>query len=239
VLPGFKRHELSARYDVDTVNEDEWHAYTGERTKQIVVDQLSRRHLPSDWLLNAGAGVYRIAGRSWREIPVDLFASPIKGRPCSVCASVDHLPFRAKVFGAIICVGEVLAYCNPPDVISEFSRVAAPNALLVCDFASSRSARYWFRSGYGRAADLVTDHYNGAPEKTWVYAPSYIESLLVLSGFRITKTLGTHTLSAMARRLGARTSIALRLQQRGEWFRLPNRWGDVMTIVAERHASST
>jgi SAM-dependent methyltransferase len=239
VTPGFKRHELRKRYDVVDIHEDRWHAYSGRKTAAILARYLSRGHARSNWLLNAGCGVYEISAVGWKEISVDLFTAPICGRRYSVCANVEQLPFRGSSVGGIVCVGEVLAYCDPATAIREFSRVLVPSGLLVCDFASSRSPRYWFRTPFGRAADLITDEYNGAPERTWVYDPGYITTLLESGGFVVGKTLGTHACSAIARRAGASPGLALRLQELLERLPLPARLADLTTIVASRSASAT
>lgn len=237
--PSFKRHELKQRYDVAAIDEDEWHAYCGAKTAEILDQFLSLFKAPANWLLNAGAGVYELGQLTWREVPMDLFTTPIWGRQFAVCASVERLPFRAGTFGAIVCVGEVLAYCDPAMAIAEFARIIAPTGILICDFGSSRSFRYWLKKPYGRAADLVTDHYNGMPERTWIYDPIYMNSLIVSSGFEIKATLGTHTWSALARRIGVSTPAALFMQRHLEWLRLPSAWADLTTIVAVRAANVT
>ena len=222
-----------------TITEDDWHSYTGEQTRKVIADQFATRNFALGWVLNAGAGIYALRAGKSQEVSVDLFVAPIRDHSFSVCATVERLPFRPQTFHAIVCVGEVLAYCDPAAAIREFARVAVPKGLLICDFGSSRSARHWLRRRYGRAADLVTDQYNGTPEKTWIYDPDYISALLVSSGFVIEETIGIHTFSAVARRIGVTASIALRLQRRCPWLSLPNRWADITTIVAARSASST
>lgn len=239
MTPGFKRYELRNRYDVACIREDGWHAYSGERTDDILARHLPTGNSCSNWLLNAGSGVYEIGAAGWREISVDLFAAPIRERKHSVCTSVERLPFKENSMGAIVCVGEVLAYCDPAAAIGEFARVMVPSGLLICDFASSRSPRYWFKKPFGRAADLITDEYNGAPERTWVYDPKYIQSLLRAEGFVIDEVLGTHTWSALARRAGASQLLALRFQELLGRLPLPARLADLTTIVASRSASVT
>jgi ubiquinone/menaquinone biosynthesis C-methylase UbiE len=54
-------------------------------------------------------------------------------REYSVCTSVERLPFRENSMGAIVCVGEVLAYCDPAAAIGEFARVLVRSGLLICD----------------------------------------------------------------------------------------------------------
>ncbi|MHB8524353.1 MAG: methyltransferase domain-containing protein [Limisphaerales bacterium] len=212
--PGFKREELRARYNVPEFEEDAWHAFSGARTKEILAGLLPKLECSTGRLLNAGAGVYKVCGAPWDEFSIDLFAVPILRRPRAVCGSVEHLPFQNGAFEIVVCVGEVLAYCDPAAAIREFARVLAPSATLICDFGSSRSIRYWFRAPFGRAADLVTDHYNGTPEPTWVYDPAYIKSVLAHFGFNIKFEIGTHTWSALARKAGLPITVALFLQQR-------------------------
>ena len=192
--------------------------------------------------LNAGAGSLldwrRIAGR---EVSVDLFESPIRTRPFSICCSVERLPFSRSSFGAIVSVGEVLAYCDPAAAIEEFARVSAPSGILICDFASSRSVRYWMRPQYGRAADLIVDEYNGAPERTWVYDPrEYIRTLLQSAGFEIKQAFGTHTWSSLARRIGVPPAVAYcHCRSNLSPSSSSGRWADLVTIVAERVSSAT
>lgn len=239
MVPGFRRDELRSRYDVVSFREDSWHAFTGERTARILARFLLEVNPASNWLLNAGAGVYEIGTGAWREIAVDLFVTPIRQRKHSVCTSVERLPFKKSSVGAVVCVGEVLAYCDPAAAIREFASVLAPSGLLICDFASSRSPRYWFRRPYGRAADLITDEYNGVPERTWVYDPDYVGSLLRDAGFQIREISGTHAWSALARRAGAAPEPALRFQRLLRRLPLPARLADLTTIVASRSASAT
>jgi SAM-dependent methyltransferase len=202
-----------------------------------IAQHLPLVHPSSKWMLNAGAGVYELGLGEWRETAVDLFDSPLKDRRYAACASVEHLPFRDRTFGAIVCVGEVLGYCDPAKAILEFARVLVPSGILFCDFASSRSLRYWWKPVYGRAADIVTDQYNGTPERVWIYSPAYLQELLQFSGFAIRSRIAIHTWSALAMRLGLDKSAAVSFQQLLEWLPSPKIWGDLMTIVAVRGAS--
>jgi SAM-dependent methyltransferase len=219
--------------------EDDWHAYTGDQTQKIIAEQVGAGKAPIKRVLNAGAGVYALPLCSQQEVSVDLFIAPIRAHSASVCATIEHLPFRDGTFDAIVCVGEVLGYCDPGTAIREFARLMTPDGILICDFSSSRSPRNWFRRPYGRAADLTVDEYNGAPEKIWFYDPKYICSLITFSGFIVKKKIGIHTISAVARRMGVARSTALRLQRAWSWLPSQNRWSDITTIVAVRSSSST
>jgi SAM-dependent methyltransferase len=230
---------LRLRYDISVIDEDVWHAYAGKKTAEVISHYLSITEVSPKLLLNAGAGVHEIQLAGWDEISIDLFTSPIRDRKFAVCASVEALPFQAHMFGAIVCVGEVLAYCDPAAAITEFARVLVPSGTLICDFGSSRSFRYWLKPSYGRAADLITDQYNGSPERIWIYDPAYVISVLASSGFVIKAVLGTHTWSALARRIGISSSAALLLQRKLERLSLPDKWADLTTIVASLASTET
>jgi SAM-dependent methyltransferase len=152
--PGFGRDDLRARYAVVTVDEDEWHCHSDAVTMATV-----RKYLPKafvtelGWVLNAGAGVSRLGFP--REISVDLFPEPIAGRQYPVCASIARLPFRSSSIDAVVCVGEVLAYCDPSEAISEFARVMRPNGRLIIDFGSTKSWRVFATPQHGVAATAL------------------------------------------------------------------------------------
>jgi SAM-dependent methyltransferase len=231
---GFRRHELKNRYDVKQIEEDEWHSYSGKNTEKIISNYLPSQIAETKYLLNAGAGVYKIGDWEWKEIVLDLFTNPIRDKSLAVCANIEQLPFRSQTFGAIICVGEVLAYCDPARAIAEFARIIEPSGILICDFASSKSIRYLFREPYGRAADIITDLYNGTPERTWVYNPRYIQELLNSAGFVITICETTHSWSALALRLGLSKVKAFMFQRYLSMVPFPKILADLVTIVAVR-----
>jgi SAM-dependent methyltransferase len=233
---GFKKSDLKARYDVETIHDDEWHSYSTLKTLEFLHQALPPKGARCI-CLNAGSGPGKLELKGWEEIPLDIFIPPIRGRNGAVCASVEALPFRLHTINAIICTGEVLAYCDPATAIFQFARALAPLGILICDFGSSRSFRYWFRSAYGRPADLVIDLYNGSAERIWIYDPRYIESLLTSAGLKVMMKWGTHTWSALARRVGLSMSTAVSMQRLMQRLQLPTAWADVVTIVAVRLAS--
>jgi SAM-dependent methyltransferase len=233
---GFKPHELAHRYDVESFREDAWHTYFGNKSAKMVTDQLASCESNSRFLLNAGSGVYQIGVNGWTEIAVDLFNAPIRGRQNAICANIEDLPFESEKFGAVVCVGEVLGYCDPAKAISEFSRVLTQAGILICDFGNSRSIRHFLKSHYGRSADLITDQYNGTPEPIWIYDQAYIRSLLISAKFDIKKVSGIHTWSAIARRFGISPQKSTSIQQRLDRLQLPAKLADVITISAVRCA---
>jgi SAM-dependent methyltransferase len=231
---GFSREELRKRYDVGAFREDPWHDYCGEQTRRIVSLVLSNGPSRSNLLLNAGSGVYRIDQPGWEETCVDLFEAPLGTGANTVCASIEALPLAEETFGAVVCVGEVLGYCDPQLVFSEFNHILERKGILVCDFGNSLSLRYKMRACYAREADIVTDEYNGTEERVWIYNPHFVRRLLKSSGFAVRQQYGTHTWSAAASRLGISKTRATSLQRSMQWISLPNRWADICTIVAEK-----
>lgn len=199
-----------------------------------MVAHLPLSHAASRLLLNAGAGVHELDIPLWDEISVDLFAAPLRKHRKAICADIEKLPFAVAEFGAVVCVGEVLGYCDPARAIAEFARVLAPRGVLICDFGNSRSFRYFFTPAYCRSADMIKDSYNGTAEYVWIYDPDYIRSLLGSCGFAVIRTIGTHSWSALSRRLGAVPQTAVRLQKMLDWLPQPASHADITTIVAVR-----
>jgi SAM-dependent methyltransferase len=149
---GLHRSELSVRYGTPISTEDPWHSYSGVQTAKILSHYLRPAETERAWLLNAGAGVYEVAPTEWREISLDLFEAPIRGRPYAVCGSIEHLPFADSVFAGVVCVGEVLGYCDPAKAIAELARTTRAGATLICDFRNSGGFRQWFSGSCGRAS---------------------------------------------------------------------------------------
>ncbi len=225
--------DLRSRYDVRFIREDSWHLHSESNTQRLVDLYLANSQFTPRRILNAGCGSHAIGSSAFEEVRLDLFMSPLIGRSTSVCASVTNLPFKPNIFGCVVCVGEVLGYCDPAAAISEFARVLAPSGLLICDFSSSLSFRHRFTKSFGRAADMITDRYNGAPEKIWIYNPKYICGLLNDCGFVVKSQTGTHLWSAVARRCALSPDVAVSIERRLGWLRAPSKWADLTTIVAE------
>jgi SAM-dependent methyltransferase len=177
--------------------------------------------------------VYQVVGKPWREIAVDLFEAPLQTHREGVCASILDLPFRDATFGTVVCVGEVLAYCDPASALREFARVLVPSGYVIVDFRSTRSARYWLTRSHGRAVDFVADQYNGSEEKTWVYDPSYMTALLKRFGFRVVRESTTHRWSSLLHRIGVPRRVAVRAERRLERVPFPSAWADLTTVVAQ------
>src|SRR5262245_3267412 len=137
--PGFRSDELEPRYATTSITEDAWHTFGDKRKHDFICRHLNRGPNQSPWLLNAGCGVHRIVADDWNEVCLDLFPQPIRHHPHPVRATVERLPFASSSIGAVVCIGEVLGYCDPTRALAEFSRVLEPSGALICDYGNSRS----------------------------------------------------------------------------------------------------
>jgi SAM-dependent methyltransferase len=236
---GLARRDIAVRYDVTDIREDAWHSYADAERIRLVKTNLADTRIAPRLILNAGAGVYSLKVSGWQEIRLDLFRSPLKGDPRSVCGTILNLPFSDFTFGAIVCIGEVLGYCDPAQAVPELSRVLAVGGLLIFDFASTRSPRFWLSSTYGRAADLITVDYNGCLERIWAYDPSYVRTLARQAGLSIICERRIMGWAAAIKRIGLKVETALYVEEKF------NRWigtaalGDLSIICARRSESET
>lgn len=229
------RAALSRRYDVSSMVEDAWHSDTDRTTRAFV-----RRTLDSvpvqrrGVIINAGCGVYELNAPGWTEVSIDQFCSPMQRRDRAICGDVHRIPIGSGRASAVVCVGEVLAYCEPATVVQEFARILTCSGILIVDHRSTRSPKYWGTPVWRRAADIVIDQYNGSDERTWVYDPSYIHGLLLTAGFQLQAQADTHGVAAIIRRASAPVAVALaidRLLAPIAGRLLP---GDLVTTIAVR-----
>jgi SAM-dependent methyltransferase len=210
---GFRPEDIAERYDVSEVTEDSWHKYSTNKTYASMQKWIDNRPVnPEQLVLNAGSGVYRLDWNNWTEIRLDLFPSPLEGDPSSVCGDLCRLEFKDNMFDAVVCVGEVLSYCNPSTVFSEIKRILKIGGIFIFDYGSTKSARHWFTKGYGRAADLVVVPYNGSPEKVWIYHPKYIEGILTDNDFYVKDVIGIHFWSCLLKKISIPTAVALKIE---------------------------
>lgn len=230
---GISIDDMQYRYDVPVFLEDSWHLKTEDRTNKIVCSALSRI-VSGGLVLNVGSGSYRIPAPHLNQVCLDLFRTPLHGQPAAVCGNAEKLPFRGDAFDAVVCVGEVIAYCDPIEVMKEASRTIKPGGVFVVDFGSTDSARFLLTKVRGRFADIVTVPYNGTAEKTWVYNYRYMRGILESCSFRIIKTFGTHAWSSLVYRMLGSTWAALLAEDVMGKISHPIGIADTITMVAKK-----
>jgi SAM-dependent methyltransferase len=145
-----------------------------------------------------------------------------------------NLPFATGSFGAVVCVGEVLGYCDPVKVLTEFARILEPGGRLIVDFGNTGSLRHIFTPSYRRAADLVVVEYNGSPERIWNYDPSYIESVLQSLQFKPAKRHGFYGWSVLLNRLGLASRASVAAERLLSQVPFSSRWSDLIMLVCDR-----
>ena len=148
------------------------------------------------------------------------------------------MPFSDAAFDAVVCVGEVISYCDPSRALAEFNRVLRDDGILIFDYPSSRSPRHWFKDRFGRAADIFRDEYNQTEEPIWIYSPSYMEDLLTQNSFEVREQAGTHLFSAIARRVGIPFSALAKLEQQFRFLGRTTALADVITVAAMKLSPS-
>lgn len=225
---------MARRYDVPEFGEDEWHKHCGERTRLLIA-----RWLPApgpEWrmMLNAGPGVYDVEAAGYEQYLLDLFTLPLKGRPQAVCGRIEQMPFTDGAFDVVVCVGEVIAYCDPARAFTEFNRVLREGGLLIFDYPSSRSPRHWFTERFGRSADIFRDEYNETEEPIWIYSPAYIKTLLDRNSFKVGARAGTHLLSSAAKRAQMPFNALAKLERRFHLMGRAVALADVITVAARK-----
>jgi SAM-dependent methyltransferase len=231
------RRDIADRYDVTDIREDAWHSYADAERSRLIKTNLADNRITPRLMLNAGAGVHSLKLPGWQEIRLDLFRGPLRGDPHSVCGTILNLPFSDFTFGAVVCVGEVLGYCDPAQAVPELSRVLAIGGLLILDFASTRSPRFWLSSTYGRAADIITVDYNGCPERVWAYDPSYVKTLVRKAGLSIIFDRRIMGWAAAIKRIGLRVGAALYVDAKFNRLIGTVALGDLSVICARRSES--
>lgn len=176
-----------------------WYDYT----KKVIYDFIiSNTLITNDMkILNAGSGgsTYGIIEEMYH---VDLAERQIKKFPRHYVSSIDHMPFENHFFDLAICVGSVINYNDALPVISEISRVMAPNSKLILEYERSLTGELLFKKGYGKSATIQIYDYNGQNNhKLWLYSDKYIESLLEATNLKVEKSILFHSISAVYNRI--------------------------------------
>jgi SAM-dependent methyltransferase len=162
--------------------------------------------------LNVGAGCIEYVIPGMTEISVDLFANPISDRPHPVCANVESLPFSNCSFDRVICLGEVLGYCDPQIAIKEMTRSLKPGGQIIFDYWSTRDIKKFITLSDRKAVDLFKDIYNGSEEVIWRYDGNYIREILDYNLIQIDQIHKIHNWSSVGKMLKMSDDVSLFLE---------------------------
>lgn len=111
-----------------------------ERDRRLVSEMLD--HLRGNRILEAGCGYGRITSLLSAEDSllvvmdreprmVHSVCQAIEKRLRGVAADIEHLPFREKVFDAVICVGVLMHLSHPLEALHQLAKVVKPGGRLL------------------------------------------------------------------------------------------------------------
>ncbi len=190
---------------------DIWHRHNYESLSSIVQRVLDASAGNQSYILNLGSGGTTYGVRSPHHFQLDLADRRLPRNGCSVVGNAETLPFAAESADIVLCVGEVLNYCDALAALGEFARVLKPGARLLVEFESSRSFEYVATSSFGKTQVFVNTTFQLQPERFWLYNPSYIASALEAFGLTVVSTFSFHSVTALVFRLFKSERIAMQL----------------------------
>lgn len=199
--------ETAARYNsLTTITDDDdfWHVRTKNEIRRYIQAFSYKNHqLIQHKILNAGSAGDSYGLQEENMMHVDVASRHIAHLPNSVVCNIENLPFEAKEFDLIICVGSVLNYCDPILVMKEFSRVLKEGGKLILEFESSRTFELLFTKSYGQSAVFVETFFDphGDKEMIWYFSDDYIFELASTYGFTKIQSKAFHILSPLVYRL--------------------------------------
>ncbi len=179
--------------------EDKWHIYNFKKIQQYL--EAIKDDCHGKLILNAGS-----AGESYgfpedKMIHFDLIDLKIKNKKLYLTGNIESLPFQNNYFDLIICVGEVINYCDAAKSINEFSRIMKIFGEVVIEFESSRSLELIFTKQFNASSIIRKTFYQGRQEKIWYYSEIYILNLLRAAGLEPNRTERFHMLSILVYRI--------------------------------------
>ena len=180
---------------------DKWYCYTYSQIFNYLT-AISKKYCFSQktLILNAGSGgnTYNIPGIHYH---IDIAEQKLKDIPHSYIGNIENTSFEDNMFDVCICVGSVINYCDAMMAIGEMRRVLKERGLLILDYDQSRSLEFLGTSHFGKTADIIETFNSGYIDKTWIYSPKYISSILKRQNFNILNINYYHLLSSLAYRI--------------------------------------
>jgi len=175
---------------------DLWYTYTHKYMRAYL-----RREAPAlqirdtTKILNAGSGgnTYGIGGEQYH---VDICWKNIAHLAHALQASIEEMPYADASFDGCICMGSVINYCDAEKALFELARVIRPGGFLIFDFDQSGCVDYIFTGAFRKDAAIINSDNSGFADRTWVYSPRHIRSILRAAGFAVQKREYFHILSS-------------------------------------------
>ncbi|GHU42485.1 hypothetical protein FACS1894111_06510 [Clostridia bacterium] len=173
--------------------DNNWHLYSQKQIAKYVCHQ---KFNPQYTILNAGSGGSDY-GLSNRMHHVDIAKNKIDHFAQYTVSGVEKMPFQSASFADVICVGDVINYCDARAAIAEFARVMKPFGQLILEFESSWGYEHQKSNAYKKPAAVTALSYGGEMQNQWLYSPDYIKKILHDFGFQVTDVFCFHILSSL------------------------------------------
>lgn len=154
---------------------DKWYTYTHQQIEKYIGEFVRKYPVNSSAkVINMGSAgnEYGIPGEHYH---VDIAEKRIKHCLHYFAGSAEDLPFSDNYFDTGLCVGSVINYCDPLQVIAEIGRVLKPNACFVLDFEQSRSYQFIGKC-YNCSSHIITSFNSGIADDIWVFSERLIRS---------------------------------------------------------------
>ncbi len=194
-------------------NEDKWHQYNFSEIKKFLLPTRDKYSNTNTIILNAGSGGQNYGFNEVQMYHIDIVDAKIKEKVNYIVGDIQQLPYVADFFNLVLCVGEVINYCDAQKSISEFARVLKIGGEVIIEYESSRTLELIFKKEFNSSSVIINTFYRGKQEKIWYYSESYISNLLSTYGFEITRIDRFHLLSIFVYRITKSQNFAAKFSK--------------------------
>lgn len=187
---------------------DLWYQYTYSQISRFLKKVSKKYNFTKNMdILNAGSGgnSYDVPGKHYH---VDIAEQKLKNIPNSYIENIENLSFPNKKFDVCICVGSVLNYCDALAALAEISRVLKHGGILILDYDQSHSFEFIGTPYFNQKACIIETFNSGYIDKTWIYSPEYISSILRYNNFNILDTQKYHIITLFIYRITHNENMA-------------------------------
>lgn len=179
---------------------DKWYTYTHQQLINYITKFIKKNPVDSSTkVINIGSAgnEYNIPGEHYH---VDIAEERIKHCAHYCVGSAENLPFPDNYFDTGLCVGSVINYCDPLQVIAEIGRVLKPNAKFVLDFEQSRSYQF-IGLCYNSSSHIITSFNSGVTDDIWVFSERLIRFYCKIHHLKILDIQYFHRLTPLIYRI--------------------------------------
>lgn len=170
---------------------NKWYDYTEKKIVEFIKDSAL-----CGYILNAGSG-----GNSYdlhnKMCHVDIVEKNICKYDDYEVANIESMPFENSTFDSIICVGDVINYCDAEKAIKELARVIKKQGKMIIEFENSNAYEYMQEKYYGCSKVITNLEYMQEITNQYLYSCQYLSDSLRKNGFNIKKEISIHIISGL------------------------------------------